>query len=333
MIKKLLVSVLFCSAVAVQAQNNYLMFDGVNDHVNVPNSANVLANSTAISMTCKVFPKNPSPAWPAFNGIVGYRNDSNFDFYIIQLSSNSIEARFRNAIGTSYDIAYSGLTLNAWNHFYMVFNGTTLKLYKDGVEVGSVGAMGTVPASNTSTFKIGLVNYSVTNFYHTGYIDEVSLWNKALSAAEITAIHTNAGEIANPAAETNLKLYYKFNQGVPFGNNAGLTSLIDEKGLQNGTLTNFGLNGNNSNWGTEDELSTENFDGTTVKVYPNPTNDFLYISGIANAENLQIIDSLGRIVSKQTTSENQLQINVSQLKPGMYFVAIENAPPIRFLKK
>lgn len=333
MIKKLLVSLLFYGAVSANAQNNYLMFDGINDHVNVPNSGTILASSSAISMTCKVYPKNPSPAWPAFNGIVGYRNDSNFDFYIIQLSSNSIEARFRNASGTTYDINYSGLTLNAWNHFYMVFNGSTLKLYKDGVEVGSVAASGSAPASNSSTFKIGLVTYSITNFYHTGYIDEVSLWNKALSAAEITAIHTNGGEIANPASETNLKLYYKFNQGVPNGNNAGVTSLIDEKGLQNGTLTNFGLNGNNSNWGTDDNLSAQNFDGIALKVYPNPTNALLNISGIEDAGNLQIIDSLGRVVSEQTTSENQLQIDVSQLKPGMYFVVMENTPPIRFLKK
>lgn len=333
MIKKLLVSLLFYGAVSANAQNNYLMFDGTNDHVNVPNSGTILGTATTISMTCKVFPKNPSPAWPAFNGIVGYRNDSNFDFYIIQLSSNSIEARFRNASGTTYDIVYSGLTLNAWNHFYMVFNGSTLKLYKDGVEVGSVAASGSAPATNSSTFKIGLITYSTTNFQHTGYIDEVSLWNKALSAAEITAIHTNAGEIANPASETNLKLYYKFNQGVPFGNNASVTSLIDEKALQNGTLTNFGLNGNNSNWGTDDDLSSANFNENTLKVYPNPTNAFLNISGIANEGNLQIIDNLGRVVSEQTTTGDNLQINVSLLKSGMYFVKIENAQLIRFVKK
>lgn len=333
MIKKLLVSLLFYGAVSANAQNNYLMFDGVNDHVNVPNSGTILASSAAISMTCKVYPKNPNPGWPAFNGIVGYRNDSNFDFYIIQLSSNTAEARFRNSSGTTYDIVYSGLTLNAWNHFYMVYNGSTLKLYKDGLEVGSVAASGSAPATNASTFKIGLVSYSITNFYHTGYIDEVSLWNKALSAAEITAIHTNAGEIANPASETNLKLYYKFNQGVPNGNNAGVTSLIDEKGLQNGTLTNFGLNGNNSNWGTDDDLSTQNFEGTSVKVYPNPTNDLLNISGIPNAGKLQIIDSLGRVVGEQSTAESSIQMNVSQLNTGMYFIVLENAQPIGFLKK
>jgi len=333
MMKKLLVIFLFCSSVIIQAQNNYLMFDGVNDHVVVNNSGNILASNTAISMTCKVYPKNPSPGWPAFNGIVGYRNDSNFDFYIIQLSSNSIEARFRNSSGTAYDIVYSGLTLNAWNHFYMVYNGSTLKLYKNGVEVGSVAASGGAPASNTSTFKIGLVSFGVTNFYHTGNIDEVSLWNKALTAAEVTAIHTNNGEIANPTSEANLKLYYKFNQGVPFANNAGLTSLIDEKGLQNGTLTNFALNGTNSNYGSDDNLSTGSFEETSLKVFPNPTNNFITISGVTNFGRLQIIDSLGRVVGEQTLTDNSTPINVSQLNPGMYFVVMENTQPIRFIKK
>lgn len=333
MIKKLLVSLLFYGAVSANAQNNYLMFDGVNDHVVIPNSGNILANSAAISMSCKVYPKNPNPAWPAFNGILGYRNDSNFDFYIIQLSSNSVEARFRNASGTPFTITYSGLTLNAWNHFYMVYNGSTLKLYKDGLEVASVAASGSAPATNSSTFKIGLVTYEITNFYHTGYIDEVSLWNKALSAAEITAIQTNNGDIANPASETNLKLYYKFNQGVANGNNTGITSLTDEKGLQNGTFTNFALNGNNSNFGSDENLSVGNFQETSVRIFPNPTDDVLTISASSNLSRLQIIDGLGRVVGEQTMIENSTQINVSQLNPGMYFVVMENTQPIRFVKK
>lgn len=333
MIKKLLFVLLFFCAITVFAQNNYLMFDGVNDHVVIPNSGNILASSAAISMTCKVYPKNPNPAWPAFNGILGYRNDSNFDFYIIQLSSNSVEARFRNSSGTPFTITYSGLTLNAWNHFYMVYNGSTLKLYKDGLEVASVAASGSAPITNSSTFKIGLVTYEITNFYHTGYIDEVSLWNKALSAAEVTAIHTNSGIIANPASETNLRLYYKFNQGTAFGANAGITSLTDEKALQNGTLLNFALTGNNSNWGSDEPLSSPTFEGTTFKVYPNPTNDILNINGQTIIGNLQIVDNLGRIVMELNSSENSLQLNVSQLNAGLYFVVMEDAQPIRFIKK
>ena len=50
------------------------------------------------------------------------------------------------------------------------------------------------------------------------------------------------------ALPPSLKAYYRFNQGVAGGNNAGVTTLNDETGVNNGTLTSFSLSGALSNW-------------------------------------------------------------------------------------
>ena len=80
MIKKLLLSALILASCSGFAQDNYLDFDGIDDYVDVAGSENILANKNTITLSCKVFPKDTNPGFPAFNGIAGYRNESNFDF-------------------------------------------------------------------------------------------------------------------------------------------------------------------------------------------------------------------------------------------------------------
>lgn len=332
--KKQLLSLLFLTfTLSGFSQNNYLDFDGVNDNVNVVNSGNLLSGSTAITMSCKVYPKNATPSFPGFNGFAGYRNESNFDFYLIQLTATQVEARFRNSSGTAFTAVYNGLVLNQWNHLFLVYNGSTLKIYSGATEVASVAASGTVPASNTSTFKIGNVIFSTYNFYHKGFIDEVSLWNKALTATEIGAIITNNGEINEPDAETNLKVYYKFNQGIPYGVNPGLTTLIDEMGLQDGTLNNFALTGNTSNWGSEN-LSSTNFDKATTFIYPNPVSNSLQLTNYTEITNIEILDIRGlKVLNQKMGGTFTATVDVSYLTAGIYLAQINGNQFIKFVKQ
>lgn len=333
MIKKLLFLLAVVSFTAANAQNNYLDFDGQNDYVNIPNSENILANANTISMACRVYPKSNTGGFPNFNGIMGYRNETNFDFYIIQLESNKIEARFRNSSGANFDITYTGMTLNQWNHLFMVYDGSTLKLYNGATQVGSVAANGSAPATQFGTLKLGLIEFQAYSWYHNGYIDEASLWNKALSAAEISAIVTNSNSIANPAGEANLKLYYKCNQGVAYGSNVGLTSLTDEKATSNGTLVNFALTGTTSNWGGL-VLGTDAFDSAAYYAYPNPTSSMLHFSSKDDISSIRIVDISGRMVQENNslTTQNP-SIDVSQLSAGMYVAVINDKVNVKFVKK
>jgi len=334
MIKKLLLTLLILAFHFSYSQDNYLDFDGVNDAVTVTGSENILANSSSITMSCKVFPRRISSGFPNFNGFMGYRNETNFDFYLIQLSSTDMEARFRNSSGTAFTITYTGLTLNEWTQFFLVYNGTdgTLKLYAGDTEVESVSASGSVPASSTGALKLGLITFQSFNWYHDGKIDEASLWNKALSPSEISAIVSNGGEISNPLGEANLKLYYKFNQGIPYGNNATETTVNDELEVYNGTAVNFTLTGNSSNWGS-DTLSTAQFQTPSMAVYPNPAADFITLSGVTSSLPLQIIDISGRIVCTALLTSEVSKIDVSHLQSGVYTIQSGTTLKIKFVKK
>ena len=66
---------------------------------------------------------------------------------------------------------------------------------------------------------------------------------------------------------------------------------------------------------------------TSFNIYPNPVDDILYIETNENINEIVIYDVRGCRVSKSTANSqwpmaNSLQLSVSSLKPGIYFINI-----------
>ena len=74
------------------------------------------------------------------------------------------------------------LTTGAWAHLATTYDGATQRLYVNGVEVASFAQSGPLKAS-ASALRIGGNN--VWGEFFDGLIDEVRVYNRALSAAEI----------------------------------------------------------------------------------------------------------------------------------------------------
>lgn len=79
-----------------------------------------------------------------------------------------------------------------FHHIAGVFNGTTIRMYLDGVLVHTVPFAGT-PLGNTSPLNFG--RFAIQNKRHfKGLLDEVEIFNRALTGPEILAIF-NAGSL------------------------------------------------------------------------------------------------------------------------------------------
>ena len=77
-------------------------------------------------------------------------------------------------------------------------------------------------------------------------------------------------------------------------------------------------------------------DINTFIAYPNPTNDVLTIESIYVEANVILIDNLGRIILKETLTDNQLTLDLSEYSTGMYHLYIHNgndAQLINIIKK
>jgi hypothetical protein len=235
---------LFCLTFNLSVfSQNALDFDGIDDVVLVPNASSLITSGAGISFGLWVYPRNSAPVFPNFDSFGGFRNNSDADFYIIQIGANTVEARFRNSSGINFDISFGGLLLNTWQHFAFTYDGSMLKLYQNGIEVGSQAANGNISNAFESLY-IGDGFYFGGNYFLDGKVDEVVLFNKALSQPEIECL--THGDVDTSSAE--LMLYYGFNQGAAGANNAGITTLNGLSSQASGTLSNFTLDGNSSNW-------------------------------------------------------------------------------------
>lgn len=243
-IKVLLLSVFLLTQLGfLQAQTNqYLHFDKVDDYVVLPEAGQYVVNKTAMSMTGWFY----TDALGYGQGMMGFRDGSS-GFYMIILNNGVIECRLAASNGMCEFVTPANTIIpQVWQHFAWVYDGSSVKLYSNGILLGQSTASGVLTNAGMP-FGIGKSLLPGFNFVYGGRIDEVSVWDKGLTAAEVMDIKNN--EITGTPA--NLLLYYKFNQGVPGGNNTSITKLISETGAgtRDADLMNFALNGPTSNFG------------------------------------------------------------------------------------
>jgi concanavalin A-like lectin/glucanase superfamily protein/fibronectin type III domain protein len=154
-----------------------LSFDGINDMVTVGPEL----HASRVTVEAWVYPTALS-GWrsvvmkEAANGLVfGLYAHDNLPHPAMTVGVKGVDY---SAGGTA------ALALNTWSHLAATYDGTTVRLYVNGVEAGTAAGAGALPAS-ANPLRIG--GNSVWGEYFKGRIDEVRIYDRALSAAEITA--------------------------------------------------------------------------------------------------------------------------------------------------
>src|SRR5262249_36769691 len=165
-----------------------LYFDGIASNVAVLNSTSLdLPNSFTFSAWV-----NPAVAQSNFTAAISKNSSSDHVYFLYATSGGSYcgGTGFPLAganIAGSQDIvcSASGVPLNTWSHLTSTYDGSTLRFYVNGSLSQSVTASGTIE-SGTGTFQIGASQWGE---YFNGLIDEVRIYNRALSDTEIQAIY------------------------------------------------------------------------------------------------------------------------------------------------
>jgi hypothetical protein len=80
----------------------------------------------------------------------------------------------------------------------------------------------------------------------------------------------------------------------------------------------------------EDVSSVDIYEGLDIKVYPNPANESVTISGI-NEGKVEIYNSFGQLLINSEIQGNST-INTSNLKTGIYIIKIESNSEVKFEK-
>ncbi|MEA2163027.1 MAG: large repetitive protein [Thermoanaerobaculia bacterium] len=169
-------------------------FDGINDSVNVPMSGSLqLTTGATVEFWMKGDPSNNLTT--CCQGLVAT------DMYAIEVAGSGVHFGLSTDNGATTPFPSSGqvaISTNQWHHIAGTYDGSTITLYVDGVPAASAAHTGLISANSgflsigSEDGRTGACPACVGTRYFKGLIDEVAIYNRALTAAEVADIY-NAG--------------------------------------------------------------------------------------------------------------------------------------------
>lgn len=230
-------SPLFTPATPVSAFTNTLslIFDGVDERVNIPNVAGQRPTS-AMSVSC--WAKGGSQSFKVvmaqYEGTnrkwwMGTNGTDKLDV-IISADGGLTNAKDYRSTSAAFD--------STWNQVGWSFSSNVLTIYVNGSAVVSPtkDIDGTVNSLfNNTADEIVMGDTGNNNALFTGSIDECSLWDAQLNAADFSNIY-NSGtptDLSTHAKSANLIGWYRNGDGDTF------PTIIDQQGNSNGAMQNM----------------------------------------------------------------------------------------------
>ncbi len=238
--KKLITAFLLCIFMFgknVTAQTNLaLNFDGSNDYINVGNWWNY--QEFTVQMWLK-----PSETQNHLADIIDNNHNATERWVVQQAAPTNSYLFLVFTNGISGNASFS-LIPNVWQQLTLVKSADEIRVFINGILISSAPCTGTIQGSGIND-NIFIGNWNGGGRNWTGTMDEIRLWNHALTQTEIQSkLYCEL-----QGSETGLVAYYKLNQGIAGGNNTSITNAIDGSGhSHDGSLVGFDLTGTSSNF-------------------------------------------------------------------------------------
>ena len=146
------------------------------------------------SVSCWVkAPSNPTPVIPILSNLDSSTSGT-IDIYF-DTNNAYFGLFYNNTTGRCFCTAAGALADTNWHHFLFTYNGSSsaygMQIYKDGVAVGTASTN-----TLTNTGNLGATLYTnrryTTNYDNGAIVDEIAIFNKALTVNDAIALY-NAG--------------------------------------------------------------------------------------------------------------------------------------------
>jgi hypothetical protein len=236
------------TVVTVAPRASGLNFDGLDDIITT--DFNSLINSDAISIEAWIYPTGGNTTIQ--NVVTNADVDNNTGFKFPKTNDKWNSYSFELSVdGTWQELnaVFPTVALNKWNHVAATYDGYFMRIYLNGNLVGIKEITGTYTKSSKPMI-IG--NVDGRSEYYKGTLDEVRIWNRAISQCEIINNMKTCelnGDNNGLANQISLGVYYRFNQGLLNVNNAAYSTVADSSGNNiQGRMEGFGYTGTMSNW-------------------------------------------------------------------------------------
>jgi len=161
--------------------------DGVNDYISLP-SLEVTGSALTVSAWVKnsSFPSGVAQRFIS-KAVDGTESQTYWMLGQINNGQNRLHFRLRAGGATTTLIASTGnLPLNTWYHAAATYDGSNMRLFLNGVQVGSVAKSG--PLSSGPNVAVNIGRSPEGSNYLSGAIDDVRIYSSALTSAEVAAL-------------------------------------------------------------------------------------------------------------------------------------------------
>jgi hypothetical protein len=179
-----------------------IYFDGRDDYIDMGNKLNLKPSGFTISAWVKRDTKN--------FGIISIvsKRDARFThgYDLRILNNNRIEIIWKNGSDQSL-ISNSAIPDDQWHHVAAIYNGNKVSIYIDGVFDKAEGKSS--PVTTNESFHIGAAGKNTPRQYFKGNIDEVRIWDVALSEDQLRFIMNqeiteNSGQVMGNTLPTTI---------------------------------------------------------------------------------------------------------------------------------
>jgi hypothetical protein len=213
-----------------------LKFNGTSQYISIADGSGTFAPAT-FSISAWVKPSITLGSSQGV-GLFGYNTGSTptLDF---ELAASGASARWTSTglSNTSQFYGIGSLSAGTWYLITLVYDGSFKRVYVNGVEDShdAAAATGTLTASTLFTIGGDLHGSGGLARYFPGVIDDVRIYNRALSSSEVQALyHLGAANIAHSnttALSSGLVGYWNFDGGTTHWN----TGKVDDVSGQGNT--------------------------------------------------------------------------------------------------
>ncbi len=176
-----------------------VQLNGSDGHVRVPNSSSL--NMTGNQFTLEAWVRPTNIAGDGDAGIISkaHETDANVERYHLGIDRNGgINVRRFSGSLARLDTAAGTVSNNSWQHIVGRYDGSTLRAFRNGVQVGSMNTSGNLTGSTRDL----VLGKRYDSRHYTGRFDELRISNIARSDAWLLAsYHSSAGSLVSFGSE------------------------------------------------------------------------------------------------------------------------------------